>query len=76
MDKGFLTIGHQIENLRIGSGATASAGLAARSGKATPPFAAPARAAAATPGGATARKSLSPSVRPHTALQGPCEVRK
>lgn len=73
MNKGFFAIPHQMQNLLVPPLAGPIGGAV---GKATPPFAAPARAAAATPGGATARKSLSPSVRPHTALQGPCEVRK
>lgn len=33
-------------------------------------------AAPATPGGAIARQSLSPSVRPHASLSGPREVEK
>lgn len=48
----------------------------ALSAETTPPFPARERTANATPGGRAARKSLSPSVRPHTAIQGPCEVRK
>lgn len=67
MDKGFFTMGHQIKNLRFPA-------IPARCGRATPPFAARLRPAAATPGGASRAKSVSPSFRPHSLISGPCEV--
>lgn len=73
MQKGFFTYPPQMQNLVVPPLAGVIGGAV---GKATPPFAAPACPAAATPGGPSRAKSLSPSVRPHAALLKVREVWK
>jgi hypothetical protein len=91
MFQGKLAIASQIANLvrRAGSVSIevlqafadealdeAMGGAMGGSAGATPLRGPDACAAPATPGGAIARQSLSPSVRPHAPLSGPREVAK